>query len=95
MLRPITVAVAALITSAGLAYAEPAVPLTGVTYADLDLSTDAGAAKLVDRLHRAAFKACKYPVGTPVQRRCVAEAVVKAVVAINNPTVTKQYLARR
>lgn len=93
MLRPIILA--ALITSAPIAYAQPAQAITGVRYSDLDLSTEAGASTLVDRLRHAAYQACKQPWGTPVHRRCVAETVAKSVAALNAPLVTKRYLAQR
>ena len=95
MLRPITIILAALVTSATVAYAQPAQAVTGVRTNDLDLSTEAGASALVDRLHHAAFEACKQPWGTPAHRRCVAQTVAKSVAALNAPLVTKQYLARR
>jgi UrcA family protein len=91
MLRPI--ALAALITSA--AYAQPAQTIPAVHYSDLDLSTEAGAATVVDRLRHAAHQTCKQPWGTPAQRRCVAETVAKSVTSLNAPLVTKLYLARR
>lgn len=94
-MRAISIALVTLVTCAGLAHAQPTAPLSGVKYTDLDLTTDEGAATLVDRVQRAAFLACKYPIGTPVQRRCVAETVAKSIAAINTPAVTKQYLARR
>lgn len=95
MLRTITIALATLITCAGLAQTQPTEAVAGVRTNDLDLSTDAGARTMVDRLTRAAIETCKYPMGTPAHRKCVAETVSKAVVALNTPEVTKQYLARR
>lgn len=95
MLRATTIALAALIACSGLAQAQPSEAVAGVRYGDLDLSTDAGARVMVDRLTRAAFQTCKHRLGTPAHRKCVAETVSKSVAALNTPQVTKQYLARR
>lgn len=95
MFRPLTIVFAAFMTATTVAQAQPIEVPTGVRYSDLDLSTEAGAAKLVDRLRQAAYRTCKQPLGTPVHRRCVAETVAKSVAALNTPLVTKQYLAQR
>lgn len=95
MLRPVTITFAALVSCASLAQAQSAELLTGVRYSDLDLSTNAGASTLIDRLTHAAYEACKYPWGTPVHRKCVAVTVSRSIAALNAPVVTKRYLAQR
>ena len=55
-----------------------------VSYADLDLSTQAGVATLKDRVNDAAKDACKeisrlYPASTPGDAECVASAVKEAM----------------
>ncbi len=59
MLRPITIVLAALITTA--AQAQPVQVPTGVRTSDLDLSTEAGASRLVNRLPQAAYHTCQQP----------------------------------
>lgn len=72
-----------------------------VSYADLDLSTEAGAGKLLKRLDLAAQRACgPEPTHSPLMPRvtalydlCVREAVDVAVLRIGSPIVTAVYNA--
>ena len=79
------------------ANAQPPKNLAGVQvrYVDLDLSDAADARTMLMRIERAAPEVCKYPLGTPMQRRCVAQAVANAVAQLNAPEVTRLYAAGR
>jgi UrcA family protein len=68
-------------------------PSVKVKYADLDLTSEAGARAILQRIHSAAKSACRdrsddtfdrYYLWTP----CVAHATNRAVAALGNPTVT-------
>jgi UrcA family protein len=76
------------------------VPSRRVRFADLDLTRSAGAAILYSRIHSAAREVCepaivrfpqKWMVGT---RRCVDEAIARAVADVNAPALTSYYLAK-
>jgi UrcA family protein len=76
------------------------VPSRRVRFADLDLTRGAGAAVLYSRIHSAAREVCepaivsfpqKWMVGT---RRCVDEAIARAVADVNTPALTSYYLAK-
>jgi UrcA family protein len=94
---------AGLTLIAGQAHADPSsgsqTISIKVTYADLDLSTDAGAREVLRRLERAARTACggrpefgPFMLGL-VQpwEACRAGAVRGAVEAIGRPTVSRLY----
>jgi UrcA family protein len=102
---------AAALASAGLAAAanaqsdvqSPARPeaRVAVSYADLNLASPAGAERMLDRIERAAEKACG---GRGTQNRlleeryvfrdCVRAAVADAVFGLNAPMVTAAYEGR-
>jgi UrcA family protein len=70
-----------------------------VKFADLNLSSDEGAAVLYRRIHNAAVQVCgavdSRQLGwAPAVRTCVDRAVTEALVAVNNPVVTNRYLAK-
>jgi UrcA family protein len=98
---------AALVLLAGAwqcdALAAPAAPTAlgvdqiTVHYGDLNVDQTAGAAVLYRRIHNAAKSVCGEPQlpGTRIVsyswRRCVAEAVDRAVVAVDRPALTAYY----
>jgi UrcA family protein len=67
-----------------------------VRVSDLDLSTEAGAAQLISRIHRAAERVCGMNSGghdfalmsSRSYRTCVREAAADAVAKVNSPVVT-------
>jgi UrcA family protein len=63
-----------------------------VKYADLDLTSEAGARALLQRLHRAAKTVCGDRGDDPFERYlwapCVADATNRAVATLGNPLVT-------
>jgi UrcA family protein len=75
------------------------VPARTVHYADLNLNTDAGVAKLYNRIRNAAQLVC----GNVDPRRldeataakaCINRAVFSSVAAVNSPKLTSEYNAR-
>ncbi len=80
----------------------PAAPLGGdvaVNYADLDISTTAGAEKLYERIRQAAAQVCPSVDFIEVQRHAMAErcqnaAVAQAVSRIASPQLAAVYAAR-
>lgn len=71
-----------------------------VSYADLDLTRDAGAAALYSRIHFAARQVCEpvsdtwtWRVLEPA-RRCIEAAITRAVADVNAPVLTSYHLAK-
>lgn len=71
-----------------------------VSYADLDLTRNAGAAALYSRIHFAARQVCEpvsvawtWKVLDPA-RRCIEAAITRAVADVNAPELTGYYLAK-
>jgi UrcA family protein len=71
-----------------------------VSYRGLDLTTERGANRLLNRIENAAERACGSNEGrlTLAERRaaraCEAEAMQRTVASLNDTMVTRQYLAR-
>ena len=83
-------AVLGLLGSAQVLADEPAKSLK-VSYADLDLSTQAGAATLYSRIRSAAKTVCGYDDSSYRHfafTRCFKQAVGNAVAQVNNPQLT-------
>jgi UrcA family protein len=76
------------------------VPSRRVTYADLDLTRNAGVAVLYARIKSAAREVC-LPVYSWVTednmatQQCREEALARAIKDVNAPTLTSYYLAKR
>ena len=93
VLSPVATALAA-------APAADALPQVAVTFADLDLASDAGAALLLRRIEAAARQVCGDPRELqPVARsmrvqQCNAQAIERAVTKVGAPKVTLAYRAR-
>ena len=85
--------------SAGAAESAPA-PSRTISYADLDLSTQDGAATLYQRIDHAAKAICRgiYPTqnldSTTLRKDCIREAVEKAVQTVDAPRLTALYEGR-
>lgn len=73
-------------------------PMEAVSYADLNLKSPVGVAKLYRRIQRAAEKVCKYPpaVLALVEQResCKARATDHAVAQVGVPALDALHLAR-
>jgi UrcA family protein len=75
------------------------VPARAVHYADLNLSTQAGAAILYNRIRNAAEQVCG-DVGSRELARavaakaCVNRAIFASVQSVNNPKLTREYNTR-
>lgn len=87
-----------VLATASAQAAAPAGDLT-VGYADLDISTPAGAEKLYERIRRAASQVCPQVNFVEIQRhaaaaRCVNAAVAHAVNSIASPQLAAVYAAR-
>lgn len=97
MSRLIALSAAALVASACLAYAQPDKirQEVVVNYSDLDLSTEAGARTMLDRIAQAAPAACKHRDGLIDHRRCIAETIANSVASLNAPLVTRLYTESR
>ena len=94
---------AAMAALSGVMLADAAVayePLTAVvSYADLNLDKQAGAAKMYQRLRGAARRVCA-PLegrhGVEMQlRECVDEAVARAVAQIDRPALTSLHRSKQ
>ena len=93
---------AALATTAQLAQADtdaPAPPRMLVHYSDLDLTRPSGAVSLYHRLQTAAETVCTPLNGEDVNhklmfRRCVADALSRAVTEVDQPTLGAYYRAK-
>jgi UrcA family protein len=89
---------AAGVATAQTASAQTAPSATQVTYADLDLSTEAGARILLRRINLAAHEACADVVHSPLlpraavaHGRCVATATRTAIDAVGSVTVANAH----
>jgi UrcA family protein len=77
-----------------------AAPQAVVKYADLDLTSDAGAAALLRRIEAAARQVCGNPIEVqPLDRsmrvqQCNKQAIEHAVTALGAPKVTLAYRVR-
>jgi UrcA family protein len=86
-------AVLGSVTGPRLATAQEQVGVT-VRYGDLNLTTDAGAKVMLNRIRMAAREACGWTPPTydlaaqPIFRRCVGEATNRAVAMLDSPLVT-------
>ncbi len=74
-------------------------PDVAVHYADLDITTAAGAEALYERIQQAAVSVCPQADGRPLARymtviRCRNEVVARAVSSVSSPRVTAVYAAR-
>jgi UrcA family protein len=73
-----------------------------VTFADINLSNQAGAITLYKRLGKAARQVCSDPKSSLIQnlefrssyRTCVAGAIANAVTSVDQPALTVEHLAR-
>lgn len=73
-----------------------------VTFADINMSSEAGAITLYKRLGTAARYVCANLRGSLIEnlvfrnpyRICVAEAIANAVTSVNQPALTAEHLAR-
>jgi UrcA family protein len=71
-----------------------------VSYADLDLTRDAGAAALYSRIHLAARQVCEPESGSWTWKvlepthRCIEAAITRAVADVNAPALTSYYLVK-
>lgn len=99
MLRTVLVTTLLLIAGAAHAGEKTTLRVAKVVLTDLDLSTEAGARKLVSRLRVAADEVC-VELHTPVlpgesgrADRCRREAMAAAVERLNRPRVTLAYAA--
>jgi len=91
--RVATAVLATLICGAALADAFPDPSMT-VSYADLNIKSQAGVATLYKRIKKAAYEVCQIPVGTHQIRiekelkECKEDAVDRAVAQVNLPMLT-------
>jgi len=74
-------------------------PTEVVKFADLNISSHAGAAALYRRIHNAAERVCgsvdpRELARAAVVKACVDHAVTEALVAVNNPAINDRYLAK-
>jgi UrcA family protein len=73
-------------------------PDVTVRYADLDITTSAGAESLYERIQQAAARVCPASDRTLVRQmaaeRCRNEVVAQAVDSLSNPRLTAIYAAR-
>lgn len=72
-----------------------------VDYSDLDISSLAGAQVLIERMRRAASRACAPSTDkaqlhlSPYYRTCVADALDRGVASVNSPVVAELYRGNR
>ncbi len=94
-----TVCLAAVAVGAHADEAVNGVPARTVHYADLNLSTQAGAAVLYNRIRNAAEQVCG-DVGSrelaraAAAKTCVNRAIFASVQSVNNPKLTREYNTR-
>ena len=62
-----------------------------VKFADLDLTTTAGAEALLGRIHRAALRVCNEPGELAVTVACMHDSERKAIKKVNSPLLTASY----
>ena len=92
-IRCVAALVAALVSGSVLA-GPPADPSKTVSYADLNLKSQAGVDALYKRIRKAAYEVCQMPTGTRQIRiesefkACKLDAIDRAVQQINLPTLT-------
>jgi UrcA family protein len=93
--KPFIVAVASIATFAsvnGAAHADDSVPQVKVNYSDLNLESSSDAQRLYKRLRAASYRVCDAYSGrdlrrTALKRECTAQALDRAVLAVNHPAV--------
>ena len=93
--KPFIVAVASIAAFAGVngaAHADDSVPQVKVSYSDLDLERSADAQRLYKRLRAASDRVCDGYSGrdlrhTALKRACMAQALDRAVLAVNHAAV--------
>jgi len=95
------IALASLAVFAALGTAARAedAPQVHVSYADLNLATDAGAKVLFQRIHAAAERVCEVPNMRDLSslsraQACTDHAIAVAVEAVKAPALTKIYDAK-
>jgi UrcA family protein len=70
-----------------------------VRFADLDITTSAGAAALYQRIEAAAGVTCAYEdhplIKGPYTQRCTSRAISAAVESVNSPLLSAIHAARR
>jgi UrcA family protein len=79
------------VLGASPALADETVRSVKVSYADLDLNTQAGAATLYGRIRAAAKQVCgpdEWAYGHSTFKRCFNQALGNAVAKVNNPQLT-------
>jgi UrcA family protein len=79
-------------------HADEAAPQRVVRFADLDTNTPAGAQAQDRRIHFAAAGVCERANAgdlhvAAIAQACKKQAIRTAVIAVNNPLVTREYLA--
>ncbi len=91
---------AGLIGSAA-ALADSDVPTERVSFADLNLSTDAGIEQLYGRLHQAALEVCSTPTirereveSIAIVQACASRALAEAVHKVGSPRLTARHQLR-
>ena len=93
--RTFAIVSALAVLGATPALADEAARSMKVSYADLDLSTEAGAATLLSRIRSAARQVCGYDGSTftdkAIWNSCFKHAVGDAVGKVNNPQLTALY----
>jgi UrcA family protein len=105
MQRSIAIALAALpalalLSTPAMASEHGARHEVRISYADLDLTTQRGADRLLRRVHRAARVACGVSYGKisllerQQVRACMVEAADRAVAQIDSPAVLARYIER-
>ena len=98
-----TLGILAFGLSGGVALAnltERGMESVSVSYAELDVSSPAGAEVLYDRLHQAAQEVCGvnerptspfYTAGAADRKACYRDALDRAVAQVDEPLVTEQH----
>lgn len=82
------------------ALADEPLPSKAVSYADLNLKSQAGIATLYKRIERAAIEVCDIPQGTMLLkfeaeiRSCRADATDRAIMSAKLPTLNALHLAK-
>jgi UrcA family protein len=79
-----------------LSAADPNSASVNVKFADLNISSPAGARALYDRLRAAAQGACSYYwfATDADEARCVHDAIANAVTKVNQPALSAVYTAK-
>jgi len=84
---------AALLLFAGSASAQTVPGALDVPHADLDLTKEADAGTMIDRLAHATIVACN-KFEFIAARRCSIQVIAKSVVTLNQPVLSKIYAQR-